>query len=311
MTLEFARLWAFAALPLPLLTWWLLPPHRPRAALPVPPGVSTHLAAHTAGGAGGSARVPFALVRILGWLALVLGLAGPQTERETLLSPTGRDLVIAIDLSASMAETDMVRDGLPVERYAVVRDLLGAFIERREGDRVALIAFASEAFLVAPLTFDVGAIAALVDELRIGLPGRRTDLGRAIGLTVRMLRQEPPGERVMVLLSDGQDNTGRLTADAAARLAAASDLTIHTIGFAAELDPANTAGLRQIAETTGGRYFPARSADALALVETQIDGLVPIVADDRDPRLMRDWSWICYAVAMAALAAAAWREARP
>ncbi len=169
-----------------------------------------------------------------------------------------------------MAQKDMVVDGENVSRLSVVHDLVGAFINNRVGDRVGLIAFSQEAFLIAPLTFDIRAVVGLLDELAIGLPGHRTDLGRAVGLTIRTFKKQPPATRVLVVISDGEDNTGALAVDDAVRLASQQDIRLHTIGFSSEIKADGSAVLRHMAEATGGSTllpsrhrpwlkFPARS----------------------------------------------------
>lgn len=229
--------------------------------------------------------------RVVGWLALVVALAGPHTEAEPLLVPTGRDLLVAVDLSASMAKADIAgAEGL-VERIEVVRERIDAFLADRAGDRVGLIAFASDAYLISPLTFDTRAVAGLLDEVVIGLPGRKTDLGRAIGLAVRVLRPEPPGERVLIILSDGAANTGALTALDAAALAAENRVEVHVIGFAGEIEAPNAAHMRAVAERTGGSYFGATSSEMLADIYAVLDRKLPITAEPNPPRLVDDWTW--------------------
>ena len=230
--IELLRPWALLLAPLPALAWWGLPPSSARAALPVPAAVHALLFALSRAPRAGARWSASWWLRLIGWAALVIALAGPQTRGGALHRPTGRDLIVGIDLSASMGQKkDMRVDGEPVSRFALVRDLVRDLIEQRIGDRVGLIAFSQEAFLIAPLTFDIGAVIGLLDELGIGLPGHRTDLGRAVGLTIQTFRKEPPAMRVLLVISDGEDNTGALAVDDAVRLAAQHDIRIHTIGF--------------------------------------------------------------------------------
>ena len=307
--IELARPWLLLLAPLPLLAWWWLPAMSAPAALRVPHGVGELLLGLLPNSRRRSPRWPVGLTaRLLGWCALVFAVAGPYSPGDTLGKPTGRDLVVAIDLSESMQETDMLRDGQPVARYQVVRELLGRFIEQRRGDRIALVAFGHEAFLVTPLTFDSRAVAAALGELTIGLPGHRTDLGRAVGLAVQALRSEPPARRLLILLSDGEDNSGALTGLDAAALAAAHDIVIHSIGFSAVLDSDGAAILERMAARTGGQYFTARSAAALATVSARLDQLEPSATEAQDVSLRRDWSHVPIAVALLALAFVTGRE---
>ena len=307
--IEFERLWAFALLPLPVGAWLLLAPLPARAALRVPEGVRRHLAALSGAPGGGRFAPPRgALPLVLGWLALVTALAGPFQKDSPLLEPSGRDVMIAIDLSASMAESMTAEDGRSVRQADIVRQGLREFIAGREGDRVGLIGFASEAFLVVPLGFDTRAAAAVLDELGIGLPGRRTDLGQAIGLAVQTFRREPAGERILLIVSDGETNAGAIAALDAARLAAADGIIIHVVGFAGEVERDNADFLRAVAAATGGSYFEAETALALDSVHRQIERLMP--ASRHVIRLKRDWSWVPLILALAALLRLFWLEAR-
>lgn len=308
--IELLRPWALLLLPLPMLARWLLPASPARAALHVPAAVQALLFA-LSGSKDSSTGWPAGLgLRLIGWVALVVALAGPQTRAGTLLKPTGRDLMVAIDLSDSMGQKDMIVDGEHVSRLAAVHDLVGAFIDKRSGDRVGLIAFSQEAFLIAPLTFDTRAVAGLLDELVIGLPGYRTDLGRAIGLTIQTFKQQPPATRVLVVISDGEDNAGALSVDDAVLLATQHDIRIHTVGFAAAITPDGSAILHRMAEATGGEYFVAQSPHALAAISHEIDRIEPTAtASDQDP-VMRVWSWVALLITMTALAWLTWQEIR-
>ncbi len=310
--IEFLRAWVFLLLPAPWLAWRFLPLLPARAALSVPAGVRALLLRLSQSGYDRRLRWPGALwLRWLGWIALLVALAGPQTLGKELLQPTGRDLIVALDLSASMAERDMIRDGQPAERYAIVRDLVGGFINGRKGDRVALIAFAQEAYLIAPLTFDTGAVSGLLDELQIGLPGRKTDLGQAIALTIRTLQDHPPADHVLVLLSDGESNTGPLAPSDAAILAAERGIRIYTIGFASDADAGGTSLLKEVAELTTGRFFTARSEGALAAIYAELDRIESTAIDQDPARLHRDWSAVALLAAILALAGVTfteWRE---
>ena len=309
--LGFAHLWAFLLLPLPLLAARLLPASARRRALPVPVGIQNWLSAISdTQNTGILAPPPRILLLGLGWLALILALSGPYLRGDRVVQPTGRDLTLAIDLSASMAETDIPSETGDMPRYTIVREVAGRFLKRREGDRIALIGFGSEAFLISPLTFDAGAVSDMLGELTIGLPGRKTDLGLAIGLTIKTLENEPEGDRLLVILSDGETNTGVLGAMDAARLAKQRGITIHTIGFAAQLDAANVEAMRSVAQETGGEFFAATSPEELERIYAQIDDLAPVATDGRDAHLIRDLSGIPTFAALLLLALIGWREMR-
>ncbi|MGP0174470.1 vWA domain-containing protein [Pseudomonas sp. NCHU5208] len=288
---EFAWWWVFAFAPLPWLLRLLLPPadsgdaalrvgfldelqalsgRRARAALP-----------------GWRQQVPLACI----WLLLLCAAARPQWVGEPLPLPaTGRDLLLAVDVSGSMDYADMQWDGEPVSRLELVKRLLGDFIEGRRGDRVGLILFGSQAYLQAPLTFDRHTVRTWLDEALIGIAGKNTAIGDAIGLAVKRLRQRPAESRVLVLITDGASNGGTLEPMTAARLAAEEGVRIYTIGIGADPQQSDVLGLfgfssgldldeptlRGIADTTGGEYFRARDQAELQQIEATLDRLEPV-----------------------------------
>src|SRR5690606_7201545 len=166
--------------------------------------------------------------------------------------------------------------------------VLADFLDRREGDRVGLIVFGQRAYALSPLTLDRESVRSQLLDSVVGLAGRETALGDAIGLAVTRLRGQPSGQRVLVLLTDGVNTAGQLDPVKAAELARAHDVRIHTVAFggdmaslfglrlppnAAEIDEAM---LQRIAATTGGRAFRARDADELAGIYAEIDRLEPV-----------------------------------
>ena len=309
--IELMRPWVFLLLPLPFLAWRFFPPLSAQAVLLVPEGVRALLLSLTTEGHGvASQSRSLNLFRLMGWFSVLLALAGPYTRDAVLEVPTGRDLVVALDLSSSMDEVDMVVDGNPAPRYQVVRNLIGRFIQERRGDRVALMAFGHEAFLIAPLTFDTSSVAETLDELVIGLPGHRTDLGQVVGLTVQMLREEPDATRVLVILSDGEDNTGDLTGLDAAKMAAAHNIKIYTIGISAELNSGGAQILRTIAEVTGGEFFVAESVSALAEITQYIDKIEPSAINGDPEYLTREWTMVPIVFALLMICGLAYLGAR-
>lgn len=297
--IEFAQPFAWLLLPLPWLAWRFFPSRPLASSLRVPGNIA---ALFKADGEQPS-RTPVSWpsgwpALLLGWLALVMALSGPYSRGAELLPPTGRDLVIALDLSSSMAETDMPQQGGSGRRIDALRQMVKAFIDQRQGDRLALIAFAQEAYLIAPLTFDTVAVSAYLDDLAIGLPGKRTDLGKAIGLAIKILQDEPSQARSVVLLSDGESNSGELAPDEVSALAADAGIRIHTIGFSPN---AKSGDLERVAERTGGQFFDARSAQALGEVIVEIDKLEPTTIEADRRWLLQDWSSYALLIALAAL----------
>jgi Ca-activated chloride channel family protein len=298
--IDLLRPWVFVLLPLPFLAWRFLPPLTANAALPVPLSIRNLMTGLSDQGQRRHQGRPEDLwLKALGWVLLVVALSGPQTRESILLTPSGRDLMVAVDLSASMEEQDMALNGLGVPRYIIVRKMVSDFIKARKGDRVGLIAYGNESYLISPLSYDVDAVAAVLDELEIGLPGYRTDVGRAIGLAVKTFDPEQESSRVLVLLSDGEDNSGELTGPDAAELAAKHDIRIHTVGFSSNIEADGADILRKIADNTDGAFFWAKSANDLAATSREISKLEPAIRPEEEDHIMRDWS--LYAIALALL----------
>lgn len=302
--------WMLALLPLPLLARYLLrrAPERRAGALPVP----FFAAAAAMQGSGGMQppqprRLALLLMMTLAWAFLVLAAARPQWAGEPVVLPeSGRDLMLALDLSGSMEIRDMAfRQGAPMQgapmldRLTAVKLVVGDFLERRAGDRIGLVLFGSRAHLLAPLTPDRQTLAALLDEVEIGLAGTETAIGDAIGLAVKQLKDRPEEARVLVLLTDGVNNAGALEPLQAAALAGEYGIRIHTIGMGSDLavvdtphgprrvapgDQFDETTLRRIAEESGGSYFRARDAAGLAEVYARIDALEAV---EGEPALLR------------------------
>lgn len=307
--IELARPWALALLPLPVLAWRLLPALPERAAMPVPLGIWMLLDAVSAAGARRDLSTPAGLLlRCLGWVALVLALSGPFMRGGTLLPPSGRDILLAVDLSASMSgRTAMgqTRDVPPIE---TVRSLVGSLLHGPGRDRVALITFASEAYLVAPLTFDHDGVIGMLDEVTIGLPGRRTDLGQAIGLAIRTIGDEPAAERILLILSDGETNAGDIPVLDAAAMAREKGLAIHAVGFTATEPGGEPPPLQRVASAVGGSYFLATSDADVEALRAALARTGP--ASGRIRTLVNDLAWIPLLLALVTVCVVAWREVR-
>ena len=290
--LQLAWPWCVAAVLLPLLA----------AALPRAPAPSTNAlrvpffhAARTWGDRETPSPRNWTIwAAALAWLCLVAAAARPQWVAEPVDLPlTGRDLMLAVDLSSSMDEPDMLLNGTRVARLAAVKHIAGDFIERRAGDRLGLVLFATKPYLQVPLTFDRHVVRTLLDEAVIGLAGSSTALGDAVGLAVKRLRGRPAASRVLVLLTDGASNAGTLTPQQAAQLARLHGLRIYTIGFGADApaplshdgaSPATALGLdeltlQRMAALSGGRYFRARDTAGLAAIYALLDELEPVRSD--------------------------------
>ncbi len=179
-----------------------------------------------------------------------------------------------------------------VSRLSLVKQLLGRFIDSRQGDRVGLILFGSQAYLQAPLTADRRTVHALLEEAQIGLAGRNTAVGDAVGLAVKHLRKRPDNSRTLILVTDGASNGGVVTPEVAASLAASERVRVYTLGIGADPDTLGAGAtpsdldepmLRHLAEVTNGAYFRVRSSTELAAVSRQLDRPNPSASNRTRP----------------------------
>lgn len=292
----FAWPWMLLAVLLPWLVHGLLPARGARvAALRVPWGARLREVAH--GHAAAPRPQGFPWLAWLAWCLLCVAAARPQQLGPPVAPPqAGRDLMLAVDLSASMGEEDMQLGGQVVDRLAAAKAVLADFLDRRVGDRVGLIVFGDRAFALTPLTLDRDSVRQQLDDAVVGLAGRATALGDAIGLAVKRLQQRDAAqggarEHVLIVLTDGVNTAGVLDPDKAAEIAHDAGVRIHAIAFGGDGgalsvfgfrmplgggDEVDEAGLARIAQRTGGRFFRARAADELAGIYAEIDRLEPV-----------------------------------
>jgi len=283
--------WALALLPLPLLVRWLLPRARRVGGRALRLPAATALAA-LAGTPDTRRHWWRLIVASAAWLLLVLAAARPQWLGEpTALPMSGRDLMLAVDVSGSMEQPDFELAGAPATRLAAVKQVARDFIQGRVQDRVGLILFASQPYVQTPLTYDRAAVGHMLEEAVVGIAGRDTAIGDAIGLAVKRLREQPQENRVLVLLSDGDHTAGRVAPMQAARLAERAGVRIYSIGLGGVAgagriggyqlrragDDLNPGLLQAIAAATGGRYFSASDTGELASAYRALDRLEPNV----------------------------------
>jgi Ca-activated chloride channel family protein len=290
--------WMLAALPLPWLVRRFVRSEilDRSAALKVPAtSAFASLAFATGGASGASWRM--ALMWAV-WAFAVLAAARPQFVGEAVALPrSGRDLLMVVDLSGSMEEQDFQLQGQWVDRLTATKAVAREFIANRVGDRLGLILFGREVYLQTPLTFDRATVQTLLDESAIGLAGKETAIGDAIGLAIRTLEDASveEGRRVVILLTDGANTAGSVEPLKAAELAAQRSVVIYTVGIGADaLTVRSLFGMRQInpsadldedtltaiAEMTGGRYFRARDTAEFAEIYAILDELEPAESDE-------------------------------
>lgn len=300
--------WLILALPLPWLFARLLPPVKLQGdALFLPfaaqiavddvPTVQPH---------SRQRRLLFAFL----WCLLLAAAVRPQWLGDPLpVATTGRHMLLAVDVSGSMAEQDIAGNA---SRLDVVQAVAGEFISRRHGDQIGLILFGSRPYLQAPLTADLATVDQFLQQSVVGIAGTQTAIGDAIGLAIKRLQDVPentsavrnsgskkPSEMVLILLTDGANDAGMADPIAAARIAASVGLRIYTIGVGAppqqgffsdsgnnDLDEAT---LKSIAEITHGEYFRAVDADALSRVYARIDQIEPSAGREQWYRPRTEW----------------------
>ena len=295
--------WALLLLPLPLLAWYWLPTAHTeeQAALKVPYIDDFNVAAQA--GRRGTTSIWLKILLLLAWLLLVLATTRPQWVGDPLQLPlSGRDLMLAVDLSGSMEVADFEIEGRAVDRLTATKYVARDFIERRKGDRLGLILFGRNAYLQTPLTFDLQTVNTLLWESAIGLAGRETAIGDAIGLAIKRLKDKERGSRVLILLTDGANTAGEIAPLKAAELAARHGLRIYTIGIGADemlrrglfgntvVNPSQDLDedtLTAIAEQTGGQYFRARDTEELEKIYQRLDQLEPVEVEDQTFRPVR------------------------
>jgi len=304
---NFAWPWCFILLPLPLFIYFgVKQAKQEKSALLVP--FFDEFEPHN------SRKLSFAkhqwlriLLLSVIWLLLVIAAARPQWVGDAISLPlSGRDVLLAVDISESMIQEDMTINNQAVTRLDAVKNVVADFIERRQGDRLGLVLFGTNAYLQTPLTFDTTTVASFLNEAQLGFAGVNTAIGEAIGLSVKRLQslaeQDTEGnstnanERVIILLTDGANTAGEISPVQAAQLAGQLGIKIYTIGIGAEemivggffgprrINPSaqlDEVTLRAIASTTGAEYFRATNTDELNNIYEAIDSLEPISQDEK------------------------------
>jgi len=298
--LEFAYPWFALLAPLPLLVW-LLPKvasqHQPAIRAPFS-GRWRELseAQTTTFSKAWISQIVLALI----WCCLLLAATRPQWIGEPIELPnSGRDLMLAIDLSGSMQIEDMQIGNSLVSRITAVKAIAADFAARRTGDRLGLILFGTKAYVQAPLTFDTKTVRQFIEESQLGFAGEDTAIGDALGLAIKRLRERPAESRVLILLTDGQDTASTVDPMEAASLAAEMGVKIYTIGISRRLGTGrNTSGevdealMTAIATSTGGRYFRARTPAELQEVYAILDQLEPVEQATSTFRPVQALSWL-------------------
>ena len=279
----------FFLLLLPALAWYRYRRHRtpvmassalfPAADIPTSPALRLQR------------LVPAIKYAILG--LMVLALARPQwgTERTEVLTE-GINIVLALDLSESMAALDFKKKGRVVNRLEAVKGVVQEFVSKRNGDRIGMVVFGTHAYTQLPLTRDYNTMVSILDRLKIGAAGKSTAIGDAIGIALKRLADIQSKSNIIILLTDGQSNAGELSPDTASEIAVQKKVKIYTIGIGTRgkapylvKDPLfgeryvyqqvniDEDTLRAIADKTGGLYFRAENLEGLQQIYATIDAM--------------------------------------
>jgi Ca-activated chloride channel family protein len=311
---ELALPWVLLLILLPPLFWYLLPQAKIQApaALKVPFFAAMESIAEEEKHAISAFRI--LLLPSFIWLCLVIALAGPRWIGEPQpVVREGYHIMMALDLSGSMEIPDMLLHGRPASRLAVVKGAAKDFVENRTSDRIGLVLFGTRAYLQTPLTYDKHNILMRIDDASAGLAGKTTSIGDAIGLSVKRLAEMPKKGRILILLTDGANNSGILNPLKAAELAKEEGIKIYTIGLGSEADPraltqnflqANASAdldeesLKQIAQMTEGRYFRATDTETLNSIYKTIHELETVSQEQATIRPQKEYYPWCVMLAM-------------
>jgi Ca-activated chloride channel family protein len=291
--------WMLLALPLPILVRYLMPAAtiNQQVAIRVPffDSLKQYASNHNPRGT----KYWLISLAALAWVLLVIASARPQWINERLDIPvSGRDLMLAVDVSGSMRNVDFNLDGALINRLQAIKHVAGEFIQQRKGDRLGLILFGHQPYLQTPLTFDITTVNTQLQESLIGIAGSSTAIGDAIVLAIKRLREKQQDSRVLILLTDGENTSGEVSPARATQLAVSQKLKIYTIGIGADLIISSSAfrtrsqkntsideeTLTEIAEATGGQYFRAHDTEELKEIYQLIEKLEPIEQQEQSFR---------------------------
>ncbi len=248
------------------------------------------------------------------WMLLVIAVSGPRwVGKPQPIKREGRNIMLALDLSGSMQQSDMKINGRPVTRLTIVKNAAKKFINQRDGDRLGLVLFGTNAYLQTPLTFDRQTILHMLNDATVGLAGQTTSIGDAIALSVKRLAKTPPDSRVLILLTDGANNSGNIEPVQAAEIAKKYNIKIYTIGLGAEqlvmrtvfgpqvYNPSqdlDETQLKKIAKLTGGEYFRAKDSEQLKKIYNKINQLEVVKLDSKVFRPISVYYYIPLALAL-------------
>lgn len=317
--ISFAHPWCFLLFGLPVFVYFLLPRLKEQEtdALKIPFIADLqNISAEVGRGFGVAVfkakRVLQMILLVLSWGLLCLALTRPQIVGEPLpIKNNGRDILLVLDISTSMNEHDFVYNQRYYDRLSAVKFVVDKFIDARAEDRIGLVLFGTRAYLQSPLTYDKQAIKEILRNAEAGMAGNSTSIGDAIGVALKNLANEKPDDKIIILLTDGENNDGKLSLPEAINLAKEEKVKVYTIGAGADEKsffggffsvPLNSGldekSLQALARQTKGQYFRAKDVDSLYQIYKQIDKLEP---SEKEERFVREVKELYYILAFFAL----------
>lgn len=231
------------------------------------------------------------------WVLIVLALCRPQWVGKPIpVKNEGREILLVVDISNSMSEDDFQYKNKMYSRLTAVKNVIDNFIDKRTSDRIGLVLFGTQAYLQAPLTYDKQSVKEILWNADAGMAGNSTSIGDAVGVALKNLAESEgkPENKVIILLTDGENNDGSLSLPQAIALAKEEGVKIYTIGAGSDSEnffgglfsiPVNTGldeeSLQALAEETKGNYFRAKDVDSLFQIYNEIDKLEPVTSEGR------------------------------
>ena len=280
---SFSYIWVFLLLPFPLVLRKLAKPYQEeRPAVRTPFFDELLELSGQVAGSGSIVRKQPVLRQIITaccWILLLAALARPQwIELPIVKEVPTRDVLLAVDLSGSMQTEDFIsKKGKRVTRLEAVKEVLDEFLTRRKGDRIGLVFFGSAPFIQAPFTEDLELCRELLAEAQVGMAGPKTAFGDTIGLAINMFKESTVTDKLLIILTDGNDTSSKVEPVKAAQIASDNDIVIYTVAVgdpeAVGEEKLDEKTLQNVASTTDGYFFRAGDRTELEKIYKKIDAL--------------------------------------
>ncbi|MDC0864763.1 VWA domain-containing protein [Rickettsiaceae bacterium] len=306
----FAWPWMISLLPIPVIAWYFLPQDRNANSDRSPeilfPYVNRIAKAFSKNQISTTDKFKewFVILLSLLWFFLVLALMQPQwLDHMEYNRQKGYDIMLAVDISNSMEALDFATKTQKRSRIDVTKEVVSNFADARKGDRLGLILFGEYAYLQVPMTFDTLAVSKMLNNSATGMAGARTAIGDAIGMAAKEIRGRNDKSRVMILLTDGSDNSSNIPPLEAGKIAKHYDIRIYTIGIGSTDGlvpyPDQFGGaamvqidmdedmLKEISDMTGGQYFKATDKNALENIYKKINELEKIEINEFEYKIQK------------------------